>query len=65
MTNRDIRALADKEGLLYTIKYGIIVDELVDRDMQDAVTEARDALRRIENKLDSITKSRMGLWGGK
>ena len=63
MTNREIIALVEKDGLIYTIKYGIIVDEVRDQEMKDAVDEARDAIRRIENVMDRQRKQRVGFKG--
>ena len=63
MTNREIIALVEKDGLIYTIKYGIIVDEVRDQEMKDAVEEAKDAIRRIENVMDRQRKQRVGFKG--
>ena len=63
MTNREIIALVEKDGLIYTIKYGIVVDEVRDQEMKDAVEEAKDAIRRIENVMDRQRKQRVGFKG--
>ena len=63
MTNREIIQLVEKDGLLYTIKYGIVVDEVRDQEMKDAVEEAKDAIRRIENVMDRQRKQRVGFKG--